>query len=209
VARGFAPPPLNWMYGGGIFLLPNRGLDHERVLLYQMGGETSILRYVWLKGTIFRQEIDDYIRRVRVSPSIMGRYENDGAMKKHGIELEFDTLSYYGFRLSGSYAFIHFNPEKETGITNLRKYTLGIRYQDHGIEGELFGNYTWWDLDSAYGAHYNHIIWDFNIKKAFEYKKRKASIYVGIHNLFNGSQYTFIDRKNPRRWVEVGFRVDF
>ncbi len=209
VARGFTPPPLSWMYGGGIFLTPNRELDQERVLLYQAGGETSILRYIWIKGTIFRQEIDAYIRRVRVPPSIRGRYENSDDIKKHGIELLFDTLPFYGFRLSGSYSFVHFNPEKETGITNLRKYTLGIRYDEHGITGELFGNYIWWDADPAYAAHYDSMIWDLNIKKALEYKSKKAYVYVGIHNLFNGSQYTFIDRKNPRRWVEVGFRIDF
>ena len=209
VARGFTPPPINWMYGGGIFLMPNRSLDHERVLLYQVGGETSILKYVWIKGTLFRQEVDNYIRRVRVPPSVLGRYENSEDMKKHGIELQFDTLSFYGFRFSGSYAFIHFSPEKETGITNLRKYTLGIRYEDHGITGELFGNYVWWDADSSYMAHYDHMIWDLNIKKALEYKGKRAYVYMGVHNLFNGSQYTFIDRKNPRRWVEVGFRVKF
>lgn len=209
VARGFAPPPLNWMYGGGIFLTPNRGLNHEKVLLYQVGGETSILRYAWIKGSIFRQEVDNYIRRVRVPPSVLGRYVNGEDMKKHGIELQFDTLPFYGFRLSGSYTLAHFSPEKETGKTNLRKYTLGIRYKGYGITGELFGNYIWWNLDSAYNAHYDRMIWDMNIKKRFHYKGKRAYVYMGVHNLLNGSQYTYIDRKNPRRWVEVGFRVEF
>ena len=209
IARGFTPPPLSWMYGGGIFLMPNKGLDRERIMLYQIGAETSILKYLWIKGTIFRHEIDDYIKRLRVPPTIMGRYQNSGDLKKNGIELLAKSIPFYGFRLFGSYTFVHFNPPKETGISALRKYTCGVRYEDHGIMAELFGNYIWWDAGSAYIACYDHMIWDLNVKKAFDFNKNKAYLYVGIHNLFNGAQYSFFDRKNPKRWVEVGFRVDF
>ncbi|RLB10519.1 MAG: ligand-gated channel, partial [Deltaproteobacteria bacterium] len=69
--------------------------------------------------------------------------------------------------------------------------------------------YIWWNLSSNTGAKYDHMIWDFNIKKRFQWKKKKAYVFLSVHNLFNGSQYTFIDRKNPRRWVEMGFRIDF
>lgn len=208
-ARGFSPPPLSWLYGGGIFLLPNRRLDHERILLYQIGAETSILKYIWLKGTAFRQEIDNYIIRQTVSPSILGRYINNGDMKKHGIELQFETLPIYGVKLLSSFSFVHFNPEVESGATNQRKYTLGIIYKAYGIEAELFGSYMWWNTSSNYNATYNHMIWDLNIKKSFSLKKTNGYIYMGIHNLLNGSQYSFIDRKNPRRWVEMGFRINF
>ncbi len=208
-ARGFSSPPLSWLYGNGIFLMANRGLDKEKVLLYQIGAETGVLKYVWFKGTVFRQEIDNYITRQAVPGTILGRSINNGALKKHGIELQFESLPFWGFRFSGSYTFVHFNPELETGSTNQRKYTLGIRYSAHGIDAELFGNYIWWNPSSSYGAKYDHMIWDFNIKKRFQWKKKKAYVFLGVHNLFNGSQYTFIDRKNPRRWVEMGFRIDF
>ena len=208
-ARGFSPPPLSWLYGGGLFLLPNKGLSHERVLLYQIGAETSTLRYFWIKGTLFRQEVDNYIIRQSVPPTVLGRYINNGDMKKHGLEFQFESLPLWGFTVSGSYTFLHFNPEQETGSSNQRKYTLGIKYRAHGIEAQLFGSYIWWNASSNYGAKYSHMVWDLDIKKRFQWKKNKAYVFLGIHNLFNGSQYTFIDRKNPRRWVEMGFRIDF
>ncbi|HEU0265806.1 MAG TPA: TonB-dependent receptor, partial [Geobacterales bacterium] len=57
VARGFTSPPLSAIYGDGVTIPANPGLKAERVWSYQGGVETSIIPYLWLKGTIFRHDI--------------------------------------------------------------------------------------------------------------------------------------------------------
>ena len=203
-ARGVSSPPLAWKYGGGgVFLRPNKGLGPERVLLYQIGAETSILKYFWLKGTAFRQEIHNYLIKEG------SFYKNGYDQKKHGIEIQFELIPFYGFKIDGSYTFVHLIHEDQSGRKNMKKYTCGLRYNNYGIEGELYGTYIWWNTDSWLGGSYDNFIWDLDIKKRLSYKKKKMYIFFKVHNLFNGSQYDFVDRKNPRRWIESGFKIYF
>ena len=51
VARGFTIPPLSWTSGGGLFLDPNSSLKPEKIMSYQFGGETAVLKYLWVKAT--------------------------------------------------------------------------------------------------------------------------------------------------------------
>ncbi len=52
-------PPLSWSSGGALFLDPNGSLKSEKIMSYQIGGETAALKYLWLKVTLFRDEVDD------------------------------------------------------------------------------------------------------------------------------------------------------
>jgi len=59
VARGFTIPPLSWTSGGALFLDPNLSLEPERVWSYQAGVESAAFRYLWVKATIFRHELEN------------------------------------------------------------------------------------------------------------------------------------------------------
>ena len=74
---------------------------------------------------------------------------------------------------------------------------------------ELFGHYVWWDLDK-YCTEYDDFIWDLNlIKKIWSKKKAATELFFTAHNIFNGSQYTYGDSKNPGTWIEAGIRFKF
>ena len=91
------------------------------------------------------------------------------------------------------------------------EYTLGLRYDDKkSFMAEVFGHYMWWNLYAPANARYDDFIWDLNLSKTvFFQEKTAAELFLTAHNLFNGSQYTFGESKNPRRWVEAGIRVKF
>jgi len=48
-----------------------------------------------------------------------------------------------------------------------------------------------------------------NALEAIKEGKTAAELFLTAHNLFNGSQYTFGDSKNPGRWIEAGIRFKF
>jgi len=208
MARGFAMPPLSWSSGGGFNFLPNSSLDSEKILSYQFGGETAVLKYFWLKATLFRDEVKDTLTFPLDSLTVV----NGRKTRRQGTEIELQTISFYNFYFVGGFAYVHFTPPGETsGTKDLYSYSLGFRYDDNkSLRAELFGHYIWWDLHPIEDAKYNNFIWDLNLSKTiFPQQKTSTELFLTAHNLFNGSQYYFGESKNPQRWVEGGIRVKF
>jgi len=210
VARGFAMPPLSWSSGGGFNFLPNSSLDSEKILSYQFGGETAALKYLWVKATLFRDEVKDTLTFPFDSPTVV----NGKKTRRQGAEIELQTVSFYNFYFVGGVAYVHFTPPSETsGTKDLYSYSLGFRYDDNkSFRAELFGHYVWWNIDPDLGvmAKYDSFIWDLNLsKKIFPQQKTSTELFLTAHNLFNSSQYTDVEKKNPRRWVEAGIRIKF
>jgi len=206
VARGFTIPPLSLLSGGTSYLAPNPSLKPEKIMSYQIGGETAALKYFWVKATLFRQEVNDTLTYA-VSTIVNGK-----KVRRQGGELELQTVSFYNFYFVGGFSYIHFTPPSESsGTKNLYSYSLGFRYDDNkSLRAELFGHYIWWNLDSSYMAKYDNFVWDLNLtKKIFPREKTSTELFLTAHNLFNGSQYLSVETKNPRRWVEGGIRVKF
>ena len=214
VARGFTIPPLSWMSGGALFLEPNESLDSEEVWSYQAGVESSALKYFWVKATIFRHELEEALAFDMYGagpPKYNDICVNGGSIRRQGFELEVETLSFYNAALFAGYAFVDLKPADARGADKIHSYDIGIRYDDgDSFSGLLLGRYVWWDLDSASGAKYNDFIWDLNLNKKILNKKNiTTELFCSIHNLFNASQYTFFDSKNPERWAEAGIRFKF
>jgi len=212
VARGFTIPPLSLLSGGGLFLIPNSGLNPEEIMSYQIGGETAAFRYFWLKATLFRQEVKDTLTSNYEIPPPYFTIVNGKKTRRQGGELELQTVSFYNFYFVGGFSYIHFSPPSESsGTKDLYSYSLGFRYDDNkSLRAELFGHYIWWDFQPIGDAHYNNFIWDINVsKKILPREKTSTELFLTAHNLFNGSQYLSAETKNPRRWVEGGIRVKF
>jgi vitamin B12 transporter len=216
VARGFTMPPLSWSSGGGFYLDPNPNLNSEKIMSYQFGGETAVLKYLWLKAILFRDEVDDTLTFInyydREPKALNDIYENKGKTRRQGGEIELQTVSFYNFYFVGGFAYVHFFPPNESsGTKDLYSYSLGFRYDDNkSLRAELFGHYIWWDLHPIEDAKYNNFIWDLNLSKTiFPREKTSTELFLTAHNLFNGSQYYFGDSKNPQRWGEAGVRIKF
>jgi len=213
VTRGFTIPPLSWTSGGGLTLLPNPSLNPEKIMSYQCGGETAVLKYFWLKATLFRHEVEDTLSpNYEPPPSPYYIIVNGKKTRRQGGEIELQTVPVYNFYFVGGYSYVHYSPPSESTATkDSYTYSLGFRYDDNrSFRGELFGHYVWWDLDPSFMAKYHAFIWDLNLtKKIFLQEKTSSELFFTAHNLFNGAQYFSVESENPRRWVEAGIRIKF
>ena len=217
-ARGFTIPPLSWTSGGALFLDPNPSLEPEKVWSYQAGVETAALRHVWLKATAFRHEVEDALTKEPFGggpPTFNDLIINNGEIRRQGLELQAETVPVHNLSLLAGFAYVDLKPASERGSTGIYSYDIGARYDDmKSFRAQLFGHYVWWDFDAIskanWDANYDNFIWDLNLnKKIYSHEKAAAGLFLTVHNIFNGSQYTFGDSKNPKRWVEAGIRVTF
>lgn len=214
VAKGFTLPPLSWTSGGGLFLDPNPSLHPEEVWSYQAGFESNAAPYLWLKGTVFRHELKNALTIEPFAagpPTFNDLVINKGEIRRQGFELEAETRPLHNLSLSAGFAYVDLKPANESGSSDIYSYTIGIRYDDRkSFRAHLCGHYVWWDLDGAMEARYDDSIWDLNLNKRFWSSQKTATeLFLTAHNIFNGSQYTLGDSKNPERWVEAGIRVKF
>jgi vitamin B12 transporter len=218
VARGFTIPPLSWMSGGGLFLDPNPSLDPEKVWSYPLGVESAAFRYLWVKATVFRHELEDALVQEPFGggpPTFNDLIINNGDIRRQGLELETETVPMYNLSLLAGFSYVDLKPANERGATGIYTYNMGFRYDDRrSFRAQLFGHYIYWDFDALskanWDANYDDFIWDLNLNKRIWFKEKVATeLFLTAHNIFNGSQYTFGESKNPGRWLEAGIRVSF
>ncbi|MDA8239980.1 MAG: TonB-dependent receptor [Nitrospiraceae bacterium] len=210
VARGFTIPPLSFTSGGGVFLDPNPDLKSESVWSYQVGAESNITDFLWVKATLFRYDLKDALTPVLAASGNLIEI-NSGDERRQGLELEAETVPFYNVSLKAGFAYVDKKPSEELESTVNYSYNIGIKYDDRKtFMAQLFGHYVWWDLTEGDAAKYDTFIWDLNMRKGvYSTGKINAEVFATAHNIFNGSYYTFGDRMNPRRWVEAGLRVKF
>lgn len=209
VARGFTAPPLSWLSGGALFLDPNASLEEERAWSFQAGFETAALEYAWIKGTVFRHEIDDIFS---LATGESGRsFVNRGDSRRQGFEIEAETLPYCHASLQAGMAYVNLDPANEFGSEDMYAFNIGITYDNPALfRAELFGHYISWDADAYPELEADAFIWDANIsKRVYADEHIGADVFFTVHNLFNESQYLVADNKNPDRWMEAGVRLDF
>lgn len=214
VARGFTAPPLAWTSGGGLFLDPNPSLSNEKAWSYQAGLESAALKYLWIKTTLFRHDIEDGFTRQLFAggpPGFNDLIVNSESSRRQGVEVEVETLPLWRLTLRSGFGYVDLDPATEDGASNIYKNTVGIVF-DHPkiLRAELFGANTWWDAEDIPGAEYGDFIWDLNIRKRIALTGRTAAVlFFTAHNLFNTSQYMVPDNPNPDRWVEAGMKFAF
>jgi vitamin B12 transporter len=214
VAGGFTIPPLSTTSAGALFLDPNPSLKPEEVWSYQGGIESRAIRYLWLKATVFRHDLKNALERELFAggpPAFNDLIVNGGKIRRQGFEVDTETIPFYNLSLKAGFAYVHTKPPANQRSTGIYAYNIGFRYDDKkSLKANLLGHYVWWNLEAPLQAKYNSFIWDINLmKKIHSSEKLTAEIFITAHNIFNGSQYTLGDTKNPRRWVEGGIRIRF
>jgi vitamin B12 transporter len=216
-SRGFTIPPFSFTSGTGLGFDPNPSLDAEEVWSFQTGIESAAAKYFWTKATLFWHELDNaltaVLAEVDASEDETDKFKifNKGKVRRRGFELEVETLPIYNVSLSAGFTYVDLDPSNELGSEGIYASNVGIEYDDKkSFRAELFGRYVWWDLDRAFEAKYDDFIWDLNLSKQIPiHEEMAAQLFFTAHNLFQGSQYTLGDRKNPGRWVEAGIRFKF
>ena len=219
VARGFSIPSLITTYGDNIYIIHNSGLKVEKVWSYQAGIETGALKYLWLKLSAFRHDIEDGLVPILVSvdPDTnipTSRFVNREKLRRQGFEVETKSLQFYNMTLSAAASYVE-TENRLTGeeIRDVPKYAynIGLHYDDKkSFRAVLHGNYTWWNSEDYHLAKYSSFIFDLNMIKTFYKKDAKGlEAFLTAHNIFNGSQYWDFWYKNPKRWFEAGIRYKF
>lgn len=214
VARGFTQPPLSWTSAGGLFLEPNPALKHESIWSYQAGLESAAVPYLWVKGTVFYHDLDNEIIGEPGGagpPTNNDLFVSKGSIRRKGLELEAETVAFHNLSVAAGFAYVRIKSSNEMESRDRYTYNVKVKYDDQkSFQAQLFGHYIWWDLDADYQAGYGDWIWDLNLAwKIVAAKQWAAGLFLTAHNLLNGNQYTFVDDKNPKRWIETGIKITF
>ncbi|MEO5360805.1 MAG: TonB-dependent receptor [Nitrospirota bacterium] len=109
MARGFNTPSARQssvsIQSGSTTFIPNYGLKVEKVMSYQLGVETALLKYLWLKTSLFRHDIMDAISLTTVKKNTM-QATNTQQVVRQGFEFELSTIPLYNTTLSSGFTFI-------------------------------------------------------------------------------------------------------
>jgi len=190
----------------------NQNDSTEKVWTSQVGFESGDLPYLWLKGTLFRNDTWNIAVNVPdASPA--GFTTVKQRQLKQGFELEARTLPYLNTSLSAGYTHIRAT-DGDSGATlqGVPRHTadFGVRYQDsNSFRALLTGRYIDWNSASQNGRS-GAVIWDLHLGKKFPYSEHGSlELFFSVRNLFNGSQYPSALIKNSGRWSEAGVRCNF
>jgi len=201
-------------YGARAYSLPYAMMTSalQKVKTVQTGFESGEIPYLWLKGSLFYNLVDDQVLDFSTTPTTV----NITRQKRQGVELEARTTPLFGFSLSGGYTYTDIraretNEKAHEYPISQAKLALNYNSSQLGLKGILTGNYVWWRLGEGWDGHSSPMIWDLSLtQKLHPGIELSPEIFFTGHNLFNGSQYklnTFDN--NPHRWVEGGVRFSF
>lgn len=218
VARGFNIPSLTATTTGALGLDPNPNLKVEKVWSYQVGVETSLLRYLWIKNTLFRHVVSNF-QDVKTGPPDI--YVNLGKQYREGIEVEAKTIPLFDTTLTVGYTFINahgpfYNAAEQLvsgSVPNIPRHTLdvAVNYDDRKfLRGGLVGRYIRRNAREYFNSRDSAMIWDLTGgMRLLSSGQFSGELFMVVHNLFNGSQYLSELAKNPGRWFEGGVRFIF
>jgi len=215
-AKGFNSPTLGLTSGDNPYFgfKANPDLKVERVDSYQLGAETTALRYIWLKLSLFRHDVEDAITDVYINdPVYIFTKINKGSQRREGIETEIRTLPVYDTVLFAGATFMEAE-DRDSGKTikdvPTHIYNAGLKYKGPLFSALVKGNYTRYNEPDSFNAKYDDFIVDVNLLKEFVLNQdMNAEVFLTARNIFNGNQYWYEEYKNPGRWVEGGVRLLF
>lgn len=216
VARGFHLPNLGEIVADNLTFIHNPNLKPEEVWSYQAGVESALLKYLWLKASVFRYDISDAIISVPVDPNdpnSLSTVVNAEKARRQGFEVEMRTVKFWNLTLFAGAAFVH-SKDLTTGETIHAwpdyTYDVSLKYDDErSFRALLKGRYVWW-YESPDVAAKSSFIFDLNLIKTIIRKEdRSCEVFFTGHNIFDASQYPDPTFKNARRWVEAGMRYRF
>lgn len=210
VSRGFTVPSLSLTSGGGLFLEPNPDLEPEEIWSYQAGIETTVVKYLRIKSSLF------YHDQKRAQVTVPGQkapntVENRGNILRRGFEFGIETLPFYNITLSGNLVYTDIDPANDSGASDIYTGNLGIGYDDKKtLKAQLTGHYVWWDAPGGFQSDYDDFIWDISFSRLISLTGRlKTEVFCMGHNIFNGSQQDLPENISPGRWIEAGIKLTF
>ena len=193
------------------FSLPAFSLERgsERVWTSQVGLETSALPYLWLKGTLFRNDTWN----ISTYDSQSGTYLNERQIKQ-GFEVEARTTELYNTSLRSGYSYVDARRSSDDSVVKdvpSQTVHLGLLYDDHKrFKGLLTGRHIFWNAEPYHVGNYQGVLWDLHLNATpFSGDFKRMELFFSLRNIFNGSQYLDEAYRNNGRWAEGGVRFRF
>lgn len=212
-ARGFNTPRIADVLGSTIYYHANPNLRYEKIWSYQAGIETTAVRYLRIKATLFHHRVSDAIDTQFFDDGTFTSI-NKNRQKRQGIEFEVSTMPV--FNTSG-FAGVYYIDSKDLDTGQKLSipaadytYDIGLRYNDNrSLNAMLRGRYVRWNREAQTAPH-DGFVWDINVsKKVYTWGKRDMEIFLTAHNVFDSLQYGSAFYPNPNRWFEGGVRYKF
>lgn len=208
-ARGYGMPVINKL------ALMNGQRGNQDIQTVQVGVETAAIPYLWLKGTLFYNNIWNIQSfDTSVSPSVVTFHDQ----VRQGGELELRTTPWHGVSLTGGYTYTDSWDKdtkaeltsNESGPRQLVKLGTNYDNKELGLRGALTGNYVWWNVPADQNGNVSGTIWDLHLNWKMQPKNELSpELFFSARNIFNGNQYITDFKPNAPRWFEGGLRVRF
>ncbi|BCS52004.1 ligand-gated TonB-dependent outer membrane channel [Geobacter sp. SVR] len=180
----------------------------EKVWTSQIGIESSAIGLLWLKGTLFRNEIWN----IAVSDSQSGAWSSERRIAL-GTELEMRTAPVLHTSLGAGYTFVDTTRTSDgSQVKDVPRHTvqLALRYDDQRLRAMLTGRHVWWNADPSNNGRYGGMVWDLHLgAMLFKREDTSLELFFSGRNLFNNDQYLINIYPAPGRWFEGGMRIGF
>jgi vitamin B12 transporter len=193
------------------FSLPAFSLDRgsERVWTNQVGLESSAIPYLWLKGTLFRNDTWD----ITTYDSQSRTFDKERQIRQ-GYEIEARTATLFNTSLRTGYSYVDARRSRDDSVVldvPTQTLHLGLQYDDHKrLKGLLTGRHIFWNAAGYHNGSYQGMLWDLHLNATpFSGDYKKLELFFSLRNIFNGSQYLDEYYRNNGRWAEGGVRFRF
>lgn len=213
-SRGFNNPNLFARFGTNSLFTANPDLRVEEVTSYQAGIETTALPHLWLKVSLFRNDVSkalEYAPGIGAAPST---FINNARVRHQGAEAEVKTAPVFHTYFFGGVTYVD-SKDLVTDTTQKGNpgylINAGLKYENKKVlMAVLQGHYIWWNATSYENGQYTSMIFDASLTRTiFNRNNQSCDIFFTAHNIFDGSQYLESYWQNPRRWFEAGVRYKF
>lgn len=171
----------------------------QKIWTSQIGIESTAIPYVWVKGTLFRN--DTWGETVDRNQAL-------------GSELEVRTTPIFNTSLGAAWTYTETTrtsddtPVRPDRPTNTVK--LAMRYDDKTFRGTLIGNHINWNPPADFNGKYSGLIWDLHLGATLLKRENSSlELFFSGRNLFNGSSSYRDLVPTVGRWFDGGIRVNF
>jgi vitamin B12 transporter len=193
------------------FSLPsfNSERESEQVWTSQVGVESSACPYLWLKGTLFRNDTWD----ITTYDSQSATYLTERQIRQ-GFEVEARTAEAFNFSIRSGYTYVDARRSSDDSVVKdvpTQTVQLGVQYDNHkNFKGILTGRHIFWNAEAYHNGSYQGMLWDLHLNTTpFSGDFKRMELFFSMRNIFNGSQYLDEAYRNNGRWAEVGMRFRF
>lgn len=209
-----------WQLSDSTLLRAYTGLGHglpeldvditplSKIWTTQIGAESSAIPWLWVKGTLFRNETWNVVDSLNLDYAIP---ERRIAM---GTELEVRTKPLYNTFLSAGYTFTDTTRTSDNSqvTPDTARHTLqvALRYDNKTFRGWLNGRHVGWNSPADYNAKDGGLIWDLHLGATLLKRENTSlELFLSGHNLLNTPHYYRDYFPTTGRWFEGGIRVNF